>query len=141
MSLEAQLRQGEVVAAKYRILRVLGPGGMGIVFGGNHIDLDRRVALRLMLRNADPQDDAMVRFQREARGTARRNSPQVAKVFDVDCLEQRSPYLAIELLKGSDLRALIKQRGTIPVQEAVDYLSERASPLLKRISTASCIGI
>ena len=137
MAFVSQFQRGDVVADKYRILRVLGQGGMGMVYEANHLGLDRRVALKVMVRNADTNDDAVVRFQREARATARLNSPHVAKVLDVGCLEQGSPYLVMELLEGSDLRALLQQRGKIPIAEAVDYLLEACEALAE----AHCNGI
>jgi serine/threonine-protein kinase len=137
MSFEAQFRRGEIVAGKFQILRVLGQGGMGVVYEANHVDLDRRVALKVMVRSADTHDDAVARFQREARASARLNSPHVAKVLDVGSLEQGAPYLVMELLDGIDLRALIGQQGKVPLADAVDYLLEACEALAE----AHCNGI
>jgi eukaryotic-like serine/threonine-protein kinase len=129
MTAEAPFRQGDIVAQKFRIVRVLGSGGMGMVFEADHLDLDRRVALKVMVRNVDNNEDAVARFLREARAAARLNSPHVAKVLDVGRLEQGAPYLVMELLEGQNLQALIKKRGRIPVTEAVDYLLEACEAL------------
>jgi eukaryotic-like serine/threonine-protein kinase len=129
MSLELPFRQGEIVAQKYRIVRVLGSGGMGMVFEADHVGLDRRVALKVMVRNVDTEQAAVARFLREARAAARLNSPHVAKVLDVGQLGQGAPFLVMELLEGSDLQTLLKEQGPLAVDTAVDYLLEACEAL------------
>ncbi len=79
----SQLKPDVVLAGKYRIERVLGQGGMGIVASAYHIQLEQRVALKLMLAGAAANAEAVSRFMREARAAARLTSEHVARVFDV----------------------------------------------------------
>ena len=80
--------EGEVIAGKYRIERVLGAGGMGVVFAAWHMPLNQRVALKFLNSEACSQPDAVARFLREAQALARLTSPHVARVMDVGTREQ-----------------------------------------------------
>ena len=111
---------GEVLAGKYRVDRVLGVGGMGVVVAATHLQLDQKVALKFMLPEALRHPALVERFAREARAAVRLKSDHVARVLDVGTLDSGSPYMVMEFLEGSDLAALIEQRGRMPVDVAVD---------------------
>ena len=123
------LEPGVVLAGKYRIERVLGQGGMGVVAAAYHIHLEQRVALKLMLPHALANTEAVSRFVREARAAARITSEHVARVFDVGTLETGAPYIAMEYLEGADLSQLLASRGRLPVDEAIDYLLQACEAL------------
>jgi serine/threonine protein kinase len=129
MSPAAPLRAGQIVAEKYRIVELVGTGGMGVVFAAVHLDLDRRVALKVMRTDAYGDEEAVTRFMREARTAARLEGPHVAKVLDVGRLESGAPYLVMELLKGQNLQSLVAESGPLPVEEAADYLLEACEAL------------
>jgi eukaryotic-like serine/threonine-protein kinase len=129
MSPAAPLRAGQIVAEKYRIVELVGTGGMGMVFAAVHLGLDRRVALKVMRTDAYGEEEAATRFMREARTAARLEGPHVAKVLDVGRLESGAPYLVMELLRGQNLQSLVAERGPLPVREAVDYLLEACEAL------------
>src|SRR5580693_3824522 len=75
---------GEIIADKYRVERVLGRGGMGVVVAALHLHLDQRVALKFIIPGAVGDDSqAIERFLREARAAVRLKSEHVAKVLDV----------------------------------------------------------
>ena len=112
----------QVIAGKYRIERVIGAGGMGVVVAAQHIQLGRRVALKFLAREGMADTDAVNRFLREGQALARITGPNVARVMDVGTLEQGEPYIVMEYLDGADLGALVKQRGPLPVEEAVGYV-------------------
>jgi serine/threonine protein kinase len=109
------LEPGVVLAGKYRIERVLGQGGMGMVAAAYHIHLEQRVALKLMLPHAVGSPESVSRFLREARAAARITSDHVARVYDVGTLESGAPYIAMEYLEGTDLSQLMIERGRLPV--------------------------
>jgi len=122
--MEAPVREGEILAGKYRVERVLGRGGMGVVVAARHVDLDDLVALKFLLPEALSDPDSVTRFLKEARASVRIKSEHVARVHDVGTLESGAPYIVMEYLEGSDLAAVLRNRGPCAVEDAVDYLAQ-----------------
>jgi serine/threonine-protein kinase len=116
------LREGAVIAGKYRVERVLGVGGMGVVVAARHILLDERVALKFLLPEALASVEAVGRFIREARAATKIKSEHVARVTDVGQLEDGSPYIVMEYLEGADVSTWLARRGPLPVEQAVDFV-------------------
>lgn len=115
-------RPGEVVAGKYRVERILGAGGMGVVLAAWDLALERRVAVKFLLPAAAALPDAGARFVREARAAAALKGEHIAGVLDVGTLNTGAPYMVIEHLSGEDLGDVIKAQGPMPVALAVDLL-------------------
>ncbi len=113
---------GETIAGKYEVVRVLGRGGMGVVVEALHRKLDQRFAIKLLSPEARSRSDAVARFEREARASARLRSPYAVRVHDVDSDAARGglPFIVMEYLEGHDLARELRERGTLPVPEAVD---------------------
>jgi serine/threonine-protein kinase len=123
------LSEGDVVDGKYRIERRLGEGGMGVVLAATHLKLDRQVALKF-LGDAHRRDAAAVgRMLREARAAAKLESEHVAKVLDVADSDAGDPYIVMEMLSGADLAEVLRQRGTLSVHDACDYLLQACQAL------------
>src|SRR6187401_1560447 len=97
----AEVNEGDVLAGKYRIERVLGQGGMGIVVAATHLQLDQRVALKFLLPSGVQHKETVERFAREARAAVRIRSEHVARVIDVGTLETGAPFMVMEYLEGS----------------------------------------
>jgi eukaryotic-like serine/threonine-protein kinase len=116
------VRPGDILAGKYRVERVLGVGGMGVVVAAHHIALDERVALKFLHPSALGNAAAIARFIREARAAAKIKNEHVARVIDVGALEDGSPYMVMEYLEGRDLGAWLEHRGPMPVERAVDFV-------------------
>lgn len=116
------LLPGDKIAGKYRILRRLGQGGMGVVYLSLHERLGRQVAIKVLHTQLEHMKEAMARFELEIRAMAKVNNRHVAQAFDADVLEDGSPFLVMEYLDGRDLRAEMKLRRAIPYQEAVSYI-------------------
>jgi serine/threonine-protein kinase len=114
-------RPGEVIAGKYAIVKVIGEGGMGIVYEATHLRLRRRVALKMLFPHTT-SPDTVARFEREARAAAQLQDRHVAKVLDVDTTPDGLPYLVMEFLEGHDLEAELAARGPLPIEEAVGYV-------------------
>jgi len=133
----AGIQPGQVLLGKYRIERVLGMGGMGVVVAATHISLEERVAIKFLLPHALQNAEATARFLREARSAVRIKSEHVARVTDVGQLENGSPYMIMEYLDGADLGVLTKQRGALPIEEAVEYLLQAC----EAIAEAHALGI
>src|SRR5690348_8588961 len=79
---DALPREGDVLAGKYRIDRVLGQGGMGVVVAAQHVTLRQKVAVKFLLPDAAKRDDSTERFLREARAAVSIQSEHVARVMD-----------------------------------------------------------
>ncbi len=97
------LDQGAILAAKYRIVRILGRGGMGVVVEAEHVQLDERVAIKFLSADHLQNKEARERFAREARAVGRLRSQHVARVRDVGELSTGQPYIVMELMVGRDL--------------------------------------
>jgi len=115
------IREGELVAGKYRVDRVLGEGGMGIVVAATHEQLDQRVALKFLLPSLAANQEVLQRFVREARAAVKIHSEHVARVLDVGSHEG-TPYMVMEYLEGEDLAQVLADRGRLPGAEAVGLL-------------------
>jgi serine/threonine-protein kinase len=109
---------GSRFAQKYVIESELGHGTAGIVFSATHEELRHRVAIKI-LREAEPV--AVERMIREARATIALHSEHVVRVMDVG-REQGRAFLVMEHLEGADLATTLRERGPLPVSEAVDHV-------------------
>ena len=128
---------GEVLAGKYRVERVLGQGGMGVVLAARHLHLDEPVAVKLMLEDTASNPEAAARFVREARAAARLQSMHVARVSDVGVLDDGRAYMVMEYLDGSDLAEVLQKNGPLAVGDAVDYVLQAG----EAIAEAHSLGI
>src|SRR6202167_5914469 len=133
----AGVREGDILAGKYRVERVLGIGGMGVVVAAHHIQLDEKVALKFLLPDALHNSDAVARFAREARAAVKIKSEHVARVSDVGTLPNGAPYMVMEYLDGVDLAAWLHERGTLPIEQAVDFVLQAC----EAIAEAHALGI
>jgi len=133
-----EITPGSVIAGKYRIERVLGKGGMGVVLGAWHLHLDEPVAIKV-LRGELAADPVIVeRFLREARATAKIKSRHVVRVTDADRLPSSgAPYLVMEWLEGSDLASIVHHEGPLDPARAVRHVVEACEAL----GEAHAIGI
>src|ERR1700755_3070312 len=116
--MSTEVHEGQILAGKYRIERVLGQGGMGVVVAATHLQLDERVALKFLLPEALENGEAVARFAREARAAVKIKSEHVARVSDVGTLESGSPYMVMEYLQGQDLAGWVRASGAMSVPDA-----------------------
>ncbi|WP_437332146.1 serine/threonine-protein kinase [Sorangium sp. So ce394] len=116
------VQPGDILAGKYRVERLLGTGSMGVVVAAVHVELGQRVAVKFMRSAHDVDAGARARFLREARAAVRLRSQHVARVFDVGTLEGGAPYIVMEFLEGRDLAALLRERGALSLDDAVEYV-------------------
>lgn len=119
-------RPGDRIAGKYRIVRALGRGGMGVVYQAHHERLDRPVAIKVLHSQLEDQSTAIRRFEREVKAMALVRNPHIAHAFDADLLADGTPYLVMEYLEGHDLCQELELRGAIPFGEAVAYVLQAA---------------
>jgi eukaryotic-like serine/threonine-protein kinase len=111
---------GTILSGRYRLVRQLGEGGMGVVFEAVHLHTDRRVAVKWLHERIAAHPDARARMIREARATGRVTHPNVVSIHDVvdedDCL-----FLVMELLEGETLEDALS-RGDVPIERAIRWL-------------------
>jgi serine/threonine protein kinase len=132
-----QVREGDVIAGKYRIERLLGVGGMGVVVAARHEQLDQLVAIKFVRDDALDNDEAVERFLREARSAARLKSEHVARVLDVGRLDTGAPYMVMEFLDGHDLSQALTRDGPM----AVDVAASLMMQVCEAVAEAHAAGI
>ncbi len=125
----AGAQPGQILAGKFRVERVLGEGGMGVVLAAHHLHLDKRVALKFLRPEVAANREIVARFSNEARSSGKIQSEHVARVLDVGVLDDGSPYMVMEYLEGTDLAVLIKQRGSLPGPEAIEFVLQACEAL------------
>ncbi|HZO15644.1 MAG TPA: serine/threonine-protein kinase, partial [Polyangiaceae bacterium] len=131
-------RVGQVVAEKYRVVRLIGSGGMGSVYEGENVSLGKRVALKFLHVAAQQDETSLARFHREARAISAVESAHIVQVFDWGQDAAGHPFLVMELLDGGDLGSRIQKLGRIPVGDAVRYAIE-ALRGLRRVHAAGIV--
>ena len=113
---------GDVLAKKYRLERLVGEGGTGVVVAARHVQLDRLVAIKF-LRTALASDEIRLRFEREARAIGQIESEHVVLVLDVGTLDDgHSPFMVMEYLEGKDLSRTLKEDGPLSIEDSVDCM-------------------
>jgi serine/threonine-protein kinase len=115
---------GDVLSGKYRVVRVIGEGGMGVVYEGLHTRIEQRVAIKVLHPRMLKTGEFVQRFEREARASGRLKSRYTTRVLDVAETDDGLPYMVMELLIGHDLETELAQRGRLPFPEAVEYLMQ-----------------
>jgi serine/threonine-protein kinase len=125
-SLPNSLQPGDLVDGKYRVDRVLGRGGMGIVVQATHLTLGTTVAIKVLARaGGESSRRSVAALVREAQVAARLRSEHVARVFDVGTLEDGTPFVVMEHLEGCTLHEAIYGGGPkVTVERAVELLLE-----------------
>jgi serine/threonine protein kinase len=130
-------RAGDVIADKYRVERVLGIGGMGVVVLVTHIQLGEPYAIKCLLPTGASDAETVERFMREARAAVRIKSEHIARVSDVGQLPNGSPYILMEYLVGRDLADVLREQGPLSIRDAVEYVLQACTG----IAEAHALGI
>src|SRR5690606_25541789 len=120
----------------YRLLSVLGEGGMGEVWEAKNIGLDAPVAIKL-IRADLKEESAAERLVQEARAAARLGHPAIVRVFDVGETRFADPFIVMERLRGDNLGDLLGAEGRLPAVAAVQILL----PIADALATAHLKGI
>ena len=115
---------GDIIKGKYLVERVLGEGGMGVVLAARHLALGQRVAIKILRPSLYVAPEVVARFAREARAASTIESDHVARVTDVDTLDDGRPFMVMELLEGHDLSVVRDSGRGLPVPVAVGYVLE-----------------
>jgi serine/threonine-protein kinase len=110
---------GDRIADKYDVVRVVGEGGMGVVYEVMHTRLQQRAAIKMLQPRVQAMPDVASRFEREARAACRLRSRHAVRITDVDQDAAGRAYIVMEFLEGRDLAVELAMRGRLPVAEAV----------------------
>jgi serine/threonine protein kinase len=120
--------QGFLLGGKYRILELLGSGGMGRVFLCEHMRLHTPVAVKVLPPEKTADAAALERFHREARAAATLSHPNLVRAFDID-RDGDFSFIVMEYVRGHDLQRLVEQGGPFPVARAVACIRQAARGL------------
>jgi serine/threonine protein kinase len=120
---------GTALEGGYRLTRLVGEGGMGAVYEGTQIRLNRRVAVKVMARDLAGNPEALARFRREVHITTRLAHPHIVQVLDVGSTEDGLPFLVMEFLEGEDLERRLKRVRWLPLPRVVHVVDQVASAL------------
>ncbi|MBA3459698.1 MAG: serine/threonine protein kinase [Deltaproteobacteria bacterium] len=123
------VRIGQVFLGKYRVESILGQGGMGVVAECTHLQLNQRLAIKMLRQDVLADADAVERFMREAQAASKLRSEYVAHVSDVGTLENGTPYMVMEFLEGMDLGQLLTERGKLARPWACELMLQTAEAL------------
>src|SRR5580704_4987649 len=119
----AELGQpGQIIDGKYRIVRVLGSGGMGAVFEGENIRIRRKVAIKVLHGSVSDQPEVIARFEREAQAAALVGSDHICEVLDLGVLPDQTRYMVMEYLEGDTLSGLITKAGRLLPSQSIPLL-------------------
>jgi serine/threonine protein kinase len=118
---------GKVVDGRYKVMEVIGRGGMGVVYRVEHLRMGKVAAMKVLHRDLASDPDVVQRFEREAAAVSRLHHPHTVQVFDFGTA-QGALYLIMEYVRGLDLGSIITRDGPLPWS--------RAAPLLAQICGA-----
>jgi eukaryotic-like serine/threonine-protein kinase len=130
---------GQLIDNRYELLKIIANGGMGTIYEGIDIRLDRKVAVKIMHPHLAQDEEFISRFIREAKAAASLSHPNIVNVMDQGWNQSGIPavFLVMELVEGQTLRELISQKEKFSVNETINYLS----PVVSALSAAHQIGI
>ncbi|MBI5498882.1 MAG: protein kinase [Deltaproteobacteria bacterium] len=115
-------RAGQVIEGKYRLLRLLGEGGMGTVYEARHILLDRRCAVKFVHPEIAREPETIGRFLREAKAASAIGHAGIVEVYDVGQLPDGTPFLVMEYLQGQPLAAVLAGGRRLPPAQAAEIV-------------------
>jgi serine/threonine-protein kinase len=123
--------EGQLVGDKYKVGHLIGSGGMGTVWLGQHTGLGTRVAIKFIRPQFAERADARRRFEIEARAAASVDSKHAVKVYDYGVTDAGLPYIVMEYLEGESLSEALIRRGAFPAEESARVIRQAARALAK----------
>jgi serine/threonine protein kinase len=120
---------GQTLAGKYRIEERLNAGGMGTVYRGTHVLMDKTVAIKVLRPSLAADEKIVARFSREARAASRISHPHALSVTDFGEAEDGVVFLVMEYLSGSTLKEVIRHEGPMPLARVVEIIRQVGSAL------------
>jgi eukaryotic-like serine/threonine-protein kinase len=115
---------GQTLAGKYLVERLIKRGGMGAVYQGKHVLMDKRVAIKVLRPALAVDDDVVARFSREAKAASRISHPHAVSVTDFGESENGIVFLVMEYLEGRTLKEIIRSEGAMPLTRVVEIIRQ-----------------
>src|SRR6478752_2151053 len=131
------LSTGDIIDGKYRIIRLIGEGGMGAVYEGENMRIHRKVAIKVLHAGVAATGEAIARFEREAQAAGRIGSEHIVEVLDMGNLSSGDRYMVMEFMDGDALSGRIRARGRLTPGEIYPILQQ----LLEALAAAHNAGI
>jgi serine/threonine protein kinase len=128
---------GTVLHGNFRVLRLIAGGGMGEIYAATHTRLAGRYAVKVLHAEAIATGSALERFRREAEITSALRHPHIVQVLDFNQMEDGRPYMVMEHLDGTDLRARLQAQRTIPLDRAAAIVEQVSEAL----AAAHAVGV
>jgi serine/threonine protein kinase len=126
-----------VLEGKYKLVRTLGEGGMGVVWAAEHVRLGRPLAVKLLRADLAEQPRTLQRFNQEAVAASRIGSPHIVEVIDLGTAPDGAPFIVMELLEGRTLFDLLRETPQLPIARAADI----GCQILSGLAAAHAKGI
>jgi serine/threonine-protein kinase len=114
---------GETLSHRYRLVSRIAGGGMGDVYRGHDLLLDRRVAVKVLQPSLAADQELVARFRMEARAAARLSHPNIVAVFDWGSDDEQTYYMVMEYVAGTDLRDLLVGSGVLQPAQAAEIMA------------------
>ena len=119
---------GTVLGGRYRLIELLGQGGMATIYRAHDVQLGRDVAVKLLRPEYGRDPDFLARFRQEAQTVAQLNHPNVVAVYDYG-QDPSGPFIVMELIDGEDLASILRRTGPLPPRQAARIAAEVARAL------------
>jgi serine/threonine protein kinase/tetratricopeptide (TPR) repeat protein len=129
--------QGRVIGGRYRVLRVLGEGGMGTVYAAEHVDIGKGVAVKILHPQYSRQQDLVERFRREARAASRVGHPHIVDVTDFGTTDDGCAFFVMEHLDGIDLADVLSHERRLEPARACQI----AIQICRALEAAHAAGV
>ena len=126
---QSPFQEGAVLLGKYRVERVLGQGGMGIVVAAWHLRLEQRVAIKILRPELIQNHEVVARFLREARACGALKHPNIVEMIDVAETDDGDPFMVMELLTGETVDAPLKRQRRLDQAQAARIARDVAQAL------------
>jgi len=134
---ESQPLIGQALEERYTILREIGRGGMGVVYEAEHKELGKRIAIKVMLDKYANDEEAVIRFKREALAASRIGNPHIIDVTHIGIAPDGRPFVVMELLDGQPLSAILAGTGPMQPWRAIQIMRQ----VLRAVGAAHIKGI
>jgi predicted Ser/Thr protein kinase len=131
------LEPGQMIDGKYRIVKLIGEGGMGAVYAGENVRINRRVAIKVLHASYTGNEEVMQRFEREAQAAGRIGNDHILEVLDIGQLPDGDHFIIMEFLDGEPLSGRIKARGRLMPREVAPIVRQ----VLEGLGAAHTAGI
>lgn len=123
------LQPGQIIIDKYRIVRLIGQGGMGEVYEGENVSIRRRVAIKVLLGEAAMSADIVQRFEREAQAAGRIGNDHILEVLDLGVLPTGDRFMVMEFLDGEPLNSRIERLRQLTAEQATPLVLQALAGL------------